>query len=167
MAGQRKKRSKVKNLSANAAKSVGQSSQDVENYSSGSETETEPCADCGTELSGLDLALQCDMCDHWFCNANCLKMSRQAYERIGKSKESEGIMWFCKHCRISFPRTLKILGRISHLEKKQKDLEVRISTIEKKGSEHSQAQEVDVRNTQSQSKSVKRKYFRHCWRSPV
>lgn len=130
--GQRKKKGKRQsdNASVTMPKKV---CQDLDE-SSCSESEPDPCADCGSEIFSDDLALQCDLCDHWFCNANCLKLNRAAYDRIGKSKESEGIMWFCKHCRISFPGTAKILGRMSSMEKRQSTLESRISALEKKGS---------------------------------
>jgi len=64
---------------------------------SDSEDESEPCAECNEEISSFVQALRCDLCEHWFCNKNCIKLSNEDYNRVGKSKDNDGVMWFCKH----------------------------------------------------------------------
>lgn len=41
-------------------------------------------------------------------------------------------MWFCKHCRISFPATKKILGNFAKLEKRQNDIEEKVKAMDSK-----------------------------------
>lgn len=104
-----------------------------------SESGVEPCADCERDLEGDDRALQCDFCDNWFCNENCLKFSK--YDSIRKSKNSDGIRCFCKHCRISFPATKKFVARLADLEEKQSKLEKALKYLKSKSvTEYSQRQ---------------------------
>ena len=98
-----------------------------------SDNDSSPCVDCKTEICASDMALQCDLCDNWFCNTNCLKLNKASYERIGKSKNNEGIMWFCHHCRVSFPSMRKVLMKLGDLEKNQNELRQKVEKLEKEG----------------------------------
>ena len=69
-----------------------------------SSVECSPCADCEIIISDDDVALQCDLCYNWYC-ASCMKIEKCVYDFFNKSEESQGIMWFCSHCRKSLPST--------------------------------------------------------------
>lgn len=84
------------------------------------------------------MAMQCDLCDHWFCNG-CLKFTKQTYERIEKSKTTDGIMWFCTHCRISLPATKKLISRLDKLEELQSKNEKMIQELQKKSGANSKS----------------------------
>ena len=49
---------------------------------SDSEDESEPCAECNEKISSSVQALQCDLCENWFCNKNCIKLSNADYNRV-------------------------------------------------------------------------------------
>lgn len=61
------------------------------NEEESSDDEICPCAECDQEIFQNDMAMQCDLCDHWFCNG-CLKFTKQTYERIEKSKTTCGFV---------------------------------------------------------------------------
>ena len=44
-----------------------------------SSVECSPCADCEIIISDDDVALQCDLCDNWYC-ASCMKIDKRVYE---------------------------------------------------------------------------------------
>ena len=109
-----------------------------------SDSEGCPCAECDSEINENDRALQCDLCENWFCN-QCLKIPKSTYEMITKSKSTDGIMWFCCHCRISLPATKKLLQRLDNLESKQASYEKTIKELQKN---------VDISRQQNQVESV-------------
>ena len=55
-----------------------------------SSVECSPCADCEIIISDGNVALQCDLCDNWYC-ASCMKIEKRVYEFLNKCKESQGI----------------------------------------------------------------------------
>ena len=52
--------------------------------------ECSPCANCEISISDDDVALQCDLCDNWYC-ASGMKIEKCVYEFLNKCKESQGI----------------------------------------------------------------------------
>lgn len=102
------------------------------------------CAECNSEIGNSDKALLCDMCENWFCNKKCLNFNNADYTRIGKTKENDGVMWFCKHCRISFPGTKKIVSRFNSMEKRQDLLESKFEELEKKIDSNGNKEKLDL-----------------------
>lgn len=134
MSPRRKKGAKVgkPDQKINSSQKSSQKSIDNDSCSEAESSECEPCAECHSEIYNEDPAVQCDMCENWYCNKKCLKFSQQEYDRLGKSKANDGVMWFCKHCRISFPATKKILGNFAKLEKRQNDIEEKVKAMDSK-----------------------------------
>lgn len=98
------------------------------------EEDSEPCAECNTEIFEGDQALQCDLCDKWFGHC-CIKLSKSVYDRISKSKANEGIMWFCVNCRGSLPSMKNIMLKVNEMEKRHKEVCDKLLNLENGGLE--------------------------------
>ena len=113
-----------------------------------SDEECNPCTECESDIYDHDPALQCDLCEKWYCN-QCLGLSNSVYGFMNSSKVSDGIMWFCKHCRKTLPATKKILQRLDDLESKQINNEKQIKSLQKCIEEKSKTLQSHVPNDQS------------------
>ena len=90
-----------------------------------SETELSPfeCRDCKKVIHSRDSPAECDFCENCFC-FKCSKIeTKEAYKRLGSSKDEDGTMWFCYHCRTSFTGVRKMVCRVAKVEQKQVDLD--------------------------------------------
>lgn len=93
--------------------------------------ENEPCVVCKSMITDEDAAVVCDFCEHWYC-FNCSNISEKSvYETIAKSSNADGLMWYCPHCRISFPGVKKTVCRIAKLEKNQEEIMSKLEALEK------------------------------------
>ena len=162
-------------------KNISPKAKNRESDQENSDSESSPCAECDRDIYENDVALQCDLCDNWLCN-HCLHISRSAYDLISKSKTTDGIMWFCSHCRISLPATKKLLQRLDDLESKQLSYERKMKELqinmEKKCKQNDQAdnspetiEKIDVASIVSQvleeqNEREKRKFNVVCFGLP-
>lgn len=113
-----------------------------------SDEECSPCSECESDIYDHDPALQCDLCENWYCN-QCLGFSKSVYAFMNSTKVSDGIMWFCKHCRISLPASKKLLQRLDDLESKQTNYEKQIKSLQKCIEEKSKTPQSQVPNDRS------------------
>lgn len=80
------------------------------------------CRECEKMIYTRDEPVECDFCENAYC-FKCYKVpTKDAYKRLGSSKEEDGTMWFCLHCRCSFPGVRKMVCRVTKLEDVQEDL---------------------------------------------
>ena len=75
----------------------------------------QPMCELKQSISDDGVALQCDLCDNWYC-ASCMKIEKCIYESMNKCKESQGIVWFCSNCRISLSSTQKLVEQIGDVQ---------------------------------------------------
>ena len=90
-----------------------------------SDTELSPfeCKDSKKVIHTRDSPAECDFCENCFC-FKCSKIAtKEAYKRLGSSKDEDGTMWFCYHCRTSFTGVRKMVCRVAKVEQKQADLD--------------------------------------------
>ena len=79
-----------------------------------------------------DSPAECDFCENTFC-FKCSKVeSKEAYKRLGSSKDEDGTMWFCHHCRTSFTGVRKMVCRVTKIEQKQVDLDEKQEAMNKR-----------------------------------
>ncbi|MES9882898.1 MAG: hypothetical protein ABW185_18680, partial [Sedimenticola sp.] len=97
-----------------------------------SDEEDVPCAECKVLIFEGDQALECDCCDHWYCYGCSKVPNKRTYDTVASSKEGDGIMWFCPHCRLSLPGMQKMLIRVSKLEQGQNEILEKLEAIQNK-----------------------------------
>ncbi|XP_060573927.1 uncharacterized protein LOC132731720 [Ruditapes philippinarum] len=139
--------------SANSSsKRTSRAKKHIEN-SDDSDIEVDLCKDCNSEIGNQDKALQCDLCENWFCY-DCTQINSKIYSALNNSKNN-GVLWICKHCRISMPGFHKLSKRLSVLEetslkveKKHKDFELKIKSLEDKLSQVLEKRPNEVINIQ-------------------
>ena len=78
------------------------------------------CKICGKECLDTDLALTCDLCDHWL-HKDCENVSDIIYEAIDTSTSKDNVAWFCTGCKAA----------ALPLHKKFAELELRVDEIER------------------------------------
>ena len=98
-------------------------------------TNGDPCIECKHVIGEHDEALMCDCCDQWYCFTCSHIASRSIYEALAQSSKEDGIMWYCRHCRISYPGMKKTVEKVARLEKNQEDIISRLEKLENGGIE--------------------------------
>lgn len=88
------------------------------------------CIECEAPIHDDSKHLDCGICQHLFCFP-CTKTTEKIFNSIGKGK-SQGVLWVCQHCRISLPAARVILDKLNKSDEKQKELEARIASLERK-----------------------------------
>lgn len=90
------------------------------------------CRDCKKVIHTRDSPAECDFCENTFC-FKCSKVeSKEAYKRLGSSKDEDGTMWFCYHCRTSFTGVRKMVCRVTKIEQKQVVLDKKQEAMDKR-----------------------------------
>ena len=100
-----------------------------------SDVEIEPykCAGCSKTTHTIDPPLQCVFCENLYCYHCSQISSKQSYQHLGKYKEDDGTMWFCHHCRVSFPGVRKIVCRVTKIEEALDTVVKRLEELENNG----------------------------------
>ena len=100
-----------------------------------SDVEIEPykCAGCSKTTHTIDPPLQCDFCENLYCYHCSQISSKQSYQHLGKYKEDDGTMWFCHHCRVSFPGVRKMVCRVTKIEEALDTVVKRLGELENNG----------------------------------
>ena len=83
------------------------SSSDSNNTSVASRQEDNDCKTCNVTIKQNIKAMQCDMCDNWFC-LKCTQLSNKQYSTMQKLDE-ECVMWFCIGCKTAIPGVKKVV----------------------------------------------------------
>ena len=93
----------------------------------------ENCADCKIVLHDQDASAICDFSENTFCYI-CSRISdKSLYNKIARNVNEDGLMWYCPHCRISFPGVKKTVLKVAQLEKTQEEILDKLQKLENGG----------------------------------
>ena len=89
------------------------------------------CGGCKKAVYTKDSPVECDFCENVFC-FKCSEVSTKTqYKKLSTaSKEEEGTMWFCIHCRTSVPGVKKMVIRVTKIEETQVNVLERLDKLE-------------------------------------
>ena len=90
----------------------------------------DPCSECIVPDENL---VQCDFCENSFCFACSNVTDKPSFHQIVRNTEENGLNWFCKHCRFSFPGVKKIDCRVTKVENKQEETVQHLEKLESNG----------------------------------
>ena len=81
--------------------------------------------DCGREVTGSQLGLECDSCGFWH-HAVCEKVSDDVYSLLSTHQDEKSILWYCKKCVVTCKR---MSSTIALMHDHQQHLEERINKL--------------------------------------
>jgi len=88
------------------------------------------CVDCGREVAGSQLGLECDSCGFWH-HAGCEKVRDDVYSFFSSHEDEKSILWYCKKCVVTCKR---MSSNMALMHDHQQHLEERTSNIWRRGS---------------------------------
>lgn len=125
------KKNQLKNNSSQPVKPDNKPKQMPQSEHSYSIVDENSCSVCETKLADDDAAIQCEVCEFWYC-VNCSGMSRNFYEELGNSDLRENFMWYCNGCKKAIPGVRQVLKMVSSIKESYDEMNNRLDRLESK-----------------------------------
>ena len=92
---------------------------------------TYSCSVCELVLGDDDDAIQCKICDYWYC-VHCSGTTQNVYDEFESSDLNENFIWYCNACKKTIPGVKQVMIMVSNIKESYDEMKIKLNRIENK-----------------------------------